>query len=423
MPAAMRDRTAEFQAAADRLRVQVRARPRHHTAAALTPSPTRSKAIILAWPCAHGLCVCLLCARLEAASPGLLLSSRRRSHARLCFCVFTTQLGEAAPSSGGPAAAWGGGVAGAGAVPGGLGKPAWQVAPPVASGAAPLLPAAGLPPGAGAQSEFSRRAARIGHGIHSTSAKLTRLAQLAKRTSVFDDPSAEINELTAVVKQDITALNAALNDLQAQAAAQRGLAAAAGGRGDSGEHSATVVDTLKTRLMGATREFRDVLTQRQEAIKVHQNRRGLFSALPEDGGASGGGASNALALRRPGVGSLQSSGPGGLPTFSRQGGQQMQLAAPQQDAYLASRAEALQQVERTIAELGGIFQQLATMVAEQGELAVRIDENLEDANANVDNAQAQLLRYLQRISSNRWLVMKIFAVLLAFLVFFVMFVA
>ena len=101
----------------------------------------------------------------------------------------------------------------------------------------------------------------------------------------------------------------------------------------------------------------------------------------------------------------------------------MQLAAPQQDAYLASRAEALQQVERTIAELGGIFQQLATMVAEQGELAVRIDENLEDANANVDNAQAQLLRYLQRISSNRWLVMKIFAVLLAFLVFFVMFVA
>ena len=101
----------------------------------------------------------------------------------------------------------------------------------------------------------------------------------------------------------------------------------------------------------------------------------------------------------------------------------MQLAAPQQDAYLASRAEALQQVERTIAELGGIFQQLATMVAEQGELAVRIDENLEDANTNVDNAQAQLLRYLQRISSNRWLVMKIFAVLLAFLVFFVMFVA
>jgi syntaxin 5 len=41
----------------------------------------------------------------------------------------------------------------------------------------------------------------------------------------------------------------------------------------------------------------------------------------------------------------------------------------------------------------------------------------------VDNAQAQLLRYLQRISSNRWLVMKIFAVLLFFCVLFVLFIA
>ena len=293
---------------------------------------------------------------------------------------------------------------------------------PVAPGGAP---SAGLGPGAGGQSEFSRRAARIGHGIHSTSAKLARLAQLAKRTSVFDDPTAEINDLTSVVKQDITALNAALGELQAQAAAQRGGAA----QQDSGQHSATVVDSLKTRLMGATREFRDVLTQRQEAIKVHQNRRGLFSSLAEEAGSGGGGGSSALALRRPAAGSLQSSGSGGLPTFTRHGAsgqmQSQMLVAepPQQDAYLASRAEALQQVERTIAELGGIFQQLATMVAEQGEMAVRIDENLEEANTNVDNAQAQLLRYLQRISSNRWLVMKIFAVLLFFCVLFVLFIA
>ena len=90
---------------------------------------------------------------------------------------------------------------------------------PVAPGGAPP---AGLGGAGGGQSEFSRRAARIGHGIHSTSAKLARLAQLAKRTSVFDDPTAEINDLTSVVKQDITALNAALADLQTQAAAQRG---------------------------------------------------------------------------------------------------------------------------------------------------------------------------------------------------------
>ena len=48
----------------------------------------------------------------------------------------------------------------------------------------------------GQQSEFARRAAAIGLGIHSTSQKLGKLAQLAKRTSMFDDPAAEINNLT-----------------------------------------------------------------------------------------------------------------------------------------------------------------------------------------------------------------------------------
>ena len=58
-------------------------------------------------------------------------------------------------------------------------------------------------------------------------------------------------------------------------------------------------------------------------------------------------------------------------------------------------------------QFGGIFQQLATMVSEQGELAIRIDENVDDTLANVDNAQTQLLKYLNSVSSNRWLIMKI----------------
>ena len=62
-------------------------------------------------------------------------------------------------------------------------------------------------------------------------------------------------------------------------------------------------------------------------------------------------------------------------------------------------------------------------VQEQGELAIRIDENVDTTLANVDSAQAQLLKYLNSISSNRWLVMKVFAVLLVFLIIFVVFIA
>lgn len=121
---------------------------------------------------------------------------------------------------------------------------------------------------------------------------------------------------------------------------------------------------------------------------------------------------------------LASRQPPGPPVFG--GGQaqaQAQALAPQRDAYLHSRAGALQQVESTIAELGGIFNQLATLVAEQGETAIRIDEHVSDALGNVEGAQAQLLRHLATISSNRWLILKCLGVLLVFALFFVFVVA
>jgi t-SNARE complex subunit (syntaxin) len=56
-------------------------------------------------------------------------------------------------------------------------------------------------------------------------------------------------------------------------------------------------------------------------------------------------------------------------------------------------------------------------------MVCRIDENMDDTLANVEGAQGQLLKYLNSISSNRWLIIKIFFVLLAFLLIFVVFVA
>lgn len=51
---------------------------------------------------------------------------------------------------------------------------------------------------------------------------------------------------------------------------------------------------------------------------------------------------------------------------------QQQQLVPLQDSYMQSRAEALQNVESTIHELSSIFTQLATMVSEQSELAIRL---------------------------------------------------
>ncbi|AES73734.1 putative syntaxin-5, Sly1p-binding domain-containing protein [Medicago truncatula] len=275
------------------------------------------------------------------------------------------------------------------------------------------------------QSEFNRRASKIGYGIHQTSQKLSKLAKLAKRTSVFDDPTMEIQELTSVIKQDITALNSAVVDLQliSNSRNESGNVST-----DTTSHSTTVVDDLKTRLMSTTKEFKDVLTMRTENLKVHENRRQLFSANASKDSANPfirqrplatkSAASTSSAPAPPWASGKQVDGES-QPLLQ----QQQQQVVPLQDSYMQSRAEALQNVESTIHELSNIFNQLATLVSQQGEVAIRIDENMDDTLANVEGAQGALLKYLNSISSNRWLMIKIFFVLMFFLMVFLFFVA
>jgi syntaxin 5 len=285
---------------------------------------------------------------------------------------------------------------------------------------------------------------------------------LAKRTSAFDDPSREIDELTGAIKGDIQALNAGIRELQALG--RKGIAA---DNRQSAQHSETVVEALNSRLKDATLEFKDVLTQRTETVRADTERRALFSSTAERtpllgaaAAAAGPGPSSSLAAGAGGpfggapLGAGGAFGGGGLGLGGGAGGtgaqppppsaaalfgggtaaaggpaggsylqQQLVLPQQQQDGYLSSRAEALHNVETTIVELGTIFTQLAEMVHAQGEMTQRIDENVEEALGNVDAAKQQLMRYLATISTNRWLVLKVFGVLLAFILFFTLFVA
>ena len=85
-----------------------------------------------------------------------------------------------------------------------------------------------------------------------------------------------------------------------------------------------------------------------------------------------------------------------------------------QDSYIQTRSTAIESIESTIAELGQIFTQLAQMVAEQRETVQRIDADTVDIASNVSGAQRELLKYYASISSNRWLMLKVFGVLIVF---------
>ena len=84
---------------------------------------------------------------------------------------------------------------------------------------------------------------------------------VAKESSIFNDRTLEIQELTVLIRNDITGLNMALSDLQTL----QNMEIADGSYShDKVGHYTAVCDDLKTRLMGATKQFQDVLTARSE---------------------------------------------------------------------------------------------------------------------------------------------------------------
>ena len=68
--------------------------------------------------------------------------------------------------------------------------------------------------------------------------------------------------------------------------------------------------------------------------------------------------------------------------------------------YIQARSSAIENIERTMTELGGIFTQLAQMVSEQGEQIQRIDADT-DAVVEVGSAILQLTRHIANACAER----------------------
>ncbi|KAK1080928.1 Integral membrane protein SED5 [Friedmanniomyces endolithicus] len=316
------------------------------------------------------------------------------------------------------------------------------------------------PPTRKQRSEFARNAAGIGRGISATMGKLQRLAELAKRKTLFDDRPVEIAELTYVIKQDLAGLNQQIGALQ-QLQRRSGTAGSAAGKEgagssrEEGEHNKNVVLLLQGKLADVGANFKDVLEVRTKNIQASRSRQDNFvSAVSQQSQQQPNGHLDAAARRtdsplysttatntpsrgrspKPGqptnaaTQDLLSLDPSSNPLYqtsnpaasSQQQLQLMEEGSQATNTYTTQRGEAIEAIERTIADLGGIFGQLAQMVSEQSEQIQRIDANTDDVVDNVEGAQRELMKYWARVQGNRWLVAKMMGVLMVFFLVWVL---
>lgn len=96
---------------------------------------------------------------------------------------------------------------------------------------------------------------------------------MAKRKSLFDDRASEIQELTYIIKGDLSSLNQHIAQLQEISRKQKHTT---GGK-HLQSHSCSVVLALQSKLATMSTDFKQILEVRTENLRYQKNRLDQFS--------------------------------------------------------------------------------------------------------------------------------------------------
>lgn len=233
--------------------------------------------------------------------------------------------------------------------------------------------------------------------ISSVAENIGRLTRLMQSQNVFDDHGQEISGLSGIVKgklqqlhDDLEALIVLKEELSAPAATFFSTDHNSHSEKGSVKHCDTVVHTLRARLVKTSNLYRTALQERTAALKNSASRRSHFTS------------------DRPST--FESA------LFSQQ--QQEVAVVNSNSLYFRQRQDAMREIEAAVQEVSVLFQDFTRLVHEQEESIVRIDADVDDSLRNVNAGTNEIMRYLASLSSNRGLILKIFAILFFFLLFF-----
>ncbi|CCF57934.1 hypothetical protein KAFR_0D02860 [Kazachstania africana CBS 2517] len=288
-------------------------------------------------------------------------------------------------------------------------------------------------------SEFQRNASVIAKEISDTAQLLSKLAILAKRKPMFNDNPVEIAELSFLIKRKIYSIEQQLIKLNQ---ITRNNNTGGNNSVNTKSHSSNVINLLNKKMKNISGDFKSVLEERQKLelinkdrwVKITENTTESAFDTPEPVDNNTSTNDGHLHEQKDVIG-YNSSNPfmSSLIDETENINSNTKLILPnsesqlllmeegmQDNVYLQERNRAVETIESTIQEVGNLFQQLASMVQEQGEVIQRIDANVDDVDLNISAAQRELLKYFDRIKSNRWLAVKIFFIIFVFFLIWVL---
>jgi len=202
--------------------------------------------------------------------------------------------------------------------------------------------------------QFNQMAKRIGHDLSQTCAKMEKLAELAKSTSLFNDRMDDVEQLSRMIDRDIAGLNKQIAALKENSEMRRG-----GERQDQIRgHSKLVVVGLQSKLASVSTAYKNVLELRTQTLKQQKSRREKYSpsqSVPSSLPPSVGSANSFSLLVQDDAAASPSSHD--HVAVNMEHIQQMALIDGA-EAYAQARSSTMESIEGSIQQLGEIFRQL-----------------------------------------------------------------
>jgi syntaxin 5 len=276
----------------------------------------------------------------------------------------------------------------------------------------------------------------LSRDIANTSTLLSELTQAVRQKSIFQD-EATVNRLVVRIKTSVENLHARLES------AERTLKRSK--QTQAGQEATNLVHTLQSEFAATASGFQKVLQQRTENLKENVTmQQQMYDMTNDDDMPDMSLPPQPVNLPTLDLTSnlmMAAGEPTGGPNTpynyypshgapltpldmqrldEEQGLLSQQLIPPD---YLRARADAMTTVETNIVELGTIFQKLAGLVQEHKEMVQRVEDNVEEANATIFQSMNVLTDTLDSLRSNRSLVLRVFSVLVLFIIMFIIFAA
>jgi len=287
---------------------------------------------------------------------------------------------------------------------------------------------------------------QIATSISESEQRIRSLELLAAKTSNFRDERPKIAQLSAMIQKDINELN---NNLKAMSAFLAQSFSPLGQQHDTVAHHSALVDVLSARYSQLAKSFAsacDVTNKHLKRQKVQRDKFGLgkhkrqrrtrdkpLNRLKNRGGSTGRLHPSAqrhpprIRQRRRNASESENEHLLAEQNQHGHGGQgmqdQTQMVLHADNVYSQQRAEEAEQIEGQLTEISQMMTKLAQIVDEQRHTILQIGDNVDDSIENMDGAIQQLQKYLSSLTGNRWLMIKVFALLIFLAVIFTVFVA